>query len=55
MRQDRADHVAGLNGRSGSPVAKIRSAIGWEPRVSLEEGLRLTLDYYEGCLEAYLE
>lgn len=33
---------------------KIRSAIGWEPRVRLEEGIRRTLDYYRGRLEFYL-
>lgn len=33
---------------------KIRSAIGWFPRVGLEEGVRRTLAYYQGRLELYL-
>lgn len=32
---------------------KIRSTLGWEPRVSLEEGLSLTLDYYRKHGEHY--
>jgi UDP-glucose 4-epimerase len=32
----------------------IRSALGWEPRVSLQEGLRRTVDYYRSNLGAYL-
>ena len=34
---------------------KIKNAIGWEPVVSLEEGLTQTLQYYRDRLEAYLE
>ena len=33
---------------------KIRQHLGWEPKVSLREGLRLTLDYYASELEHYL-
>jgi UDP-glucose 4-epimerase len=33
---------------------KLRSAVGWSPAVSLEEGLRRTLEFYEGNLEPYL-
>jgi UDP-glucose 4-epimerase len=32
----------------------IRSTLGWEPRVSLGEGLRRTVDYYRSNLSAYL-
>jgi len=34
--------------------AKIRERLGWGPTFSLEEGLRLTRDYYSSCLSEYL-
>ena len=27
-------------------IARARSILGWEPKVSREEGLRLTLEYF---------
>ena len=33
---------------------KIRMEIGWSPTVSLEEGIRRTLEYYRNRLEPYL-
>jgi UDP-glucose 4-epimerase len=33
--------------------ARIRAALGWEPTIGLEEGLRRTLDYYRAHGEAY--
>ncbi len=33
---------------------KIRDEIGWEPRVSVEEGLRRTLEYYREQMEHYV-
>jgi UDP-glucose 4-epimerase len=33
---------------------KIRAALGWEPSVSLREGLGRTLDYYRRHLERYM-
>jgi UDP-glucose 4-epimerase len=33
---------------------KIKNAVGWEPRVSLEEGLRRTLEFYETNIAHYL-
>jgi nucleoside-diphosphate-sugar epimerase len=29
-------------------IAKARRVLGWEPRIALEEGLRLTVDYFRG-------
>jgi dTDP-glucose 4,6-dehydratase len=29
-------------------ISKARAVLGWEPRVPLEEGLRLTVDYFRG-------
>lgn len=34
---------------------KIRGAVGWSPRIALEEGLTRTVDYYRENLEPYLE
>ncbi|MAE65759.1 MAG: NAD-dependent epimerase [Phycisphaeraceae bacterium] len=34
--------------------AAIREAIGWEPKVSLEEGFEHTLSYYRECLGHYV-
>lgn len=34
---------------------RLRAAIGWEPKVSLEEGLSRTIAYYRENLEHYLE
>ncbi len=32
-------------------ISKARRLLGWEPRISLEEGLRLSLDYFRATLE----
>lgn len=32
----------------------ITKELGWQPKVSLEEGLHLTLSYYKNCLKNYL-
>ena len=29
-------------------IGKARAVLGWEPRVSLDEGLRITADYFRG-------
>jgi dTDP-glucose 4,6-dehydratase len=31
-------------------IAKARQLLGWQPEVSLDEGLRLTLDYFRGVV-----
>jgi dTDP-glucose 4,6-dehydratase len=33
-------------------ISKARRVLGWEPRVSLEEGLRITIDFFRTKLEA---
>ena len=33
-------------------ISKARRILGWQPRVSLEEGLRLTLDYFRSRVSA---
>jgi dTDP-glucose 4,6-dehydratase len=32
-------------------ITRARTLLGWEPRVSLREGLELSLDYFRSCLE----
>ena len=34
---------------------KIRSKLGWQPKISLEEGLKLTIDYYQKFNKYYWE
>jgi dTDP-glucose 4,6-dehydratase len=33
-------------------ITRARTLLGWEPRVSLREGLERSLDYFRGCVEA---
>lgn len=33
-------------------ISKARRILGWEPRVSLHDGLALSLDYFKACVEA---
>jgi UDP-glucose 4-epimerase len=35
--------------------SRFRSAVGWEPRVSLRNGLARTLDYYRAHADQYLD
>lgn len=37
-----------------SSFCRFREATGWEPRRSLRETLRRTLDYYAGCMHRYI-
>jgi UDP-glucuronate decarboxylase len=32
-------------------ISKARSILGWEPQVQLEEGLRMTIPYFENVLQ----
>jgi len=34
-------------------IKKAKSILNWQPRVSLEEGLRKTIDYFKECIEEY--
>src|SRR5256885_9368390 len=33
-------------------ISKAKALLGWEPQVSLEEGLRLSLEYFKGAVKA---
>jgi dTDP-glucose 4,6-dehydratase len=33
-------------------ITKAKGLFGWEPKVDLETGLRMSLDYFRGCLES---
>jgi len=33
-------------------ISKARSLFGWEPKIDLETGLRLSLSYFKNCIEA---
>lgn len=39
-------------GRIALDSAKARASLGWRPRVSFEEGVRLTLEYFQGKFRA---
>jgi dTDP-glucose 4,6-dehydratase len=32
-------------------ISKARTLFGWEPRIDLETGLKLSLDYFKSCIE----
>jgi dTDP-glucose 4,6-dehydratase len=32
-------------------ISKARRLLGWEPKIQLEEGLRMSLDYFKGAVE----
>jgi UDP-glucose 4-epimerase len=34
-------------------ISKIRRLVGWEPRTSLDDGLRKTVEFYRGCKKEY--
>ena len=47
-----AGNPAGEIDRQYVDAAKIRSLVGWEPHVDLEEGLRCTIEWYREHPEA---
>ena len=32
-------------------ISKARRLFGWEPKIDLETGLKLSLDYFKSCVE----
>ncbi len=44
------DVIAGKDRRRLPDITRARTLLGWEPRVSLEEGLRPTIDYLKRTL-----
>jgi dTDP-glucose 4,6-dehydratase len=33
-------------------ISKAKRLFGWEPKIDLETGLKLSLDYFRNCVEA---
>jgi len=48
-----AERAAQEPGDFYSDISRIATIVGWEPRTSLDEGLRRTVDYYRRCKEHY--
>jgi len=36
-------------------ITRARTLLGWEPRINLEEGLRLSLDYFRNAVQAQVQ
>jgi len=36
-------------------ATKIKTALGWAPRVGIDQGLAATFDYYRDCLDKYVD
>lgn len=53
---DKRTEIVDLGKRLGDPMklvadtAKIRKAVGWKPLCSLDEGIKLTVDYFRGSM-----
>ncbi|MBI4438884.1 GDP-mannose 4,6-dehydratase [Candidatus Woesearchaeota archaeon] len=37
-----------------SSISKIRNRLGWSPKVSIQDGLRMTIDFYKARLKEYM-
>jgi nucleoside-diphosphate-sugar epimerase len=48
------DHKVFETGHFYADVSRAKAELGWEPKASLEEGLRKTVDYYKENLGKYL-
>ena len=48
-----ADRAKQEPGHFYSDITKIRKALGWEPGISLDEGLRRTIDFYKKYRDYY--
>ncbi|MCL5999449.1 MAG: SDR family oxidoreductase [Chloroflexi bacterium] len=48
--QPRAERIADDPQRRRPDITRARSILGWEPKVSLEEGLKLTIEYFRKAI-----
>ena len=51
----RVEKVAGDVFRTGGSSAAVRDGIGWEPQITLIEGLRRQVEWLESCIDDYSE
>jgi UDP-glucose 4-epimerase len=51
VREQHGPEVSGEVGRSCLDASRLRKATDWAPKVTLEEGLRRTADYFRPLLK----
>ena len=51
--QPRAERISDDPQRRRPDITRARSILGWEPKVGLEEGLKLTIDYFRRVLVSH--